>query len=64
MRKFALILPLSAMLAACGAIPQASKPVRQATSQSTTQFTPRPETRVCLSSLSATRAAFTPLPDQ
>ncbi len=64
MRKFALILPLSAMLAACGAIPQASTPVRQATSQSTTQFTPRPETRVCLSSLSATRAAFTPLPDQ
>ena len=64
MRKFALILPLSALLAACGAIPQASKPVRQATSQSATQFTPRPDTRACLSSLSATRAAFTPLPDQ
>ncbi len=64
MRKFALILPLSALLAACGAIPQASKPVRQAVSQSTTQFTPRPETRACLSSLSAARAAFTPLPDQ
>lgn len=64
MRKFALILPLSVLLAACGAIPQASKPVRQATSQSATQFIPRPETRACLSSLSATRAAFTPLPDQ
>ena len=64
MRKFALILPLSALLAACGAIPQASKPVRQATSQSTMQVMPRPETRACLSSLSASRAAFTPLPDQ
>ena len=64
MRKFALILTLSAVLAACGAIPQASKPIRQATSQSTAQFTPRAETRACLSSLSAARAAFTPLPDQ
>lgn len=64
MRKFALILPLSALLAACGAIPQASKPVRQATSQSTMHVTPRPEMRACLSNLSASRAAFTPLPDQ
>lgn len=64
MRKLLLILPLSALLAACGAIPQASKPTRQAVSQSTVQVTPRPEMRACLSSLSAARAAFTPLPDQ
>ena len=64
MRKLLLILPLSALLAACGAIPQASKPARQAVSQSTVQVTPRPEMRACLSSLSAARAAFTPLPDQ
>lgn len=64
MRKLLLILPLSALLAACGAIPQASKPARQAVSQLTVQVTPRPEMRACLSSLSAARAAFTPLPDQ
>lgn len=64
MRKFALILPLSVMLAACGAIPQASKPVRQAASQPAAQVIPRAEMRACLSSLSTARASFTPLPDQ
>ncbi|MDP3908724.1 extensin family protein [Novosphingobium sp.] len=55
---------MAALLSACGAIPQASAPARKAVSQSTTQFTPRPEARACLSNLSATRASFTPLPDQ
>ncbi len=56
------MLPLVALLAACGPmIPQAS---RQSVRQSTATFTPRPEARQCLAGLGATRASFTPLPDQ
>jgi hypothetical protein len=44
--------------------PQASAPERQTIHQSTTGFTPRPEARECLANLGATRANFTPLPDQ
>jgi hypothetical protein len=50
------------MLGGCMDIPQAPK--RQPIRQSTQSFTPRPEARQCLASLGATRASFTPLPDQ
>jgi hypothetical protein len=45
-------------------LPQASAPRRQTIRQSTTSFTPRPEARQCLADLGATRANFTPLPNQ
>lgn len=64
MRKLALILPMLAVLSACGAIPEAAAPQRQAVGRSAQQFTPRPETRACLATLGAARASFTPLPDQ
>ena len=59
-----MILPAMAMVAACGAIPQASRETRSPVQRSTMVFTPRPEARQCLSELSSTKAAFTPLPDQ
>lgn len=59
-----LLLPALLMLAGCGAIPQADAPGRAAIRQSTAIFTPRPETRQCLAELGASRAAFTPIPDQ
>lgn len=62
MRKGLIILPLMGFLAACNAIPQA--PDRAPVKRSTAAFTPRPEVRQCLASLGATRASFTPLPDQ
>ncbi len=58
------LLPLVALLSACNAIPQAADPGRTAVKRSTAIFTPRAETRQCLAQLGATRAAFTPLPDQ
>lgn len=62
MRRLLAMLPLLALLGACTAIPDG--PRRQPIRQSTTSFTPRPEARQCLSQLGATRASFTPLPDQ
>jgi len=62
MRGPLFLLLLSASLSACNAIPQA--PTRQAMRQSTAAFTPQPQSRACLAELGATRAAFTPLPDQ
>lgn len=62
MRKTLALLPILALLGACGAIPEGSK--RQALRQSAQVFSPAPETRQCLSQLSTTRASFTPLPDQ
>lgn len=64
MRRALLLLPLLAALAGCMDIPQAPAPKRQAVRQSTANFTPRPEARQCLAGLGATRASFTPLPDQ
>ncbi|MBS0480911.1 MAG: extensin family protein [Proteobacteria bacterium] len=64
MIKRLALLPLVAVLAACNAIPQAEAPRRTAVRQSTAVLTPRPEARQCLASLGATRANFTPLPDQ
>jgi len=62
MKRLSVLLPLMASLSACIDIPQASK--RQPMRQSTTSFTPRPESRQCLAELGATHANFTPLPDQ
>ena len=62
MRRTSPILPLMAMLSACvgGSHDRREAPMRQ----STATFTPRPETRQCLASLGASKANFTPLPDQ
>jgi hypothetical protein len=62
MRRTLLILPLMALLSACIGAPHDRRdaPIRQ----STATFTPRPETRQCLATLGATKANFTPLPDQ
>lgn len=59
-----IILPTMALLAACGAVPQASGSTHGPVQRSTQVFTPRPEARMCLSQLSSAKAAFTPLPDQ
>jgi hypothetical protein len=64
MRRALLLLPLLAALAGCMDVPSAPAPKRQVIRQSTTSFTPRPEARQCLANLGATRANFTPLPDQ
>ena len=62
MKRLPLLIAMAATLAGCGAIPDAPK--RQPLRQSTAAFTPRPDARQCLSGLGATRARFTPLPDQ
>lgn len=66
MRRLITVLPLFALLAGCSAIPDAPhrQSVRKPIRQSTATFTPRPEARQCLAQLGATRASFTPLPDQ
>ncbi len=62
MRRIFALLPLVAALSACIDIPAGRKqePLRQ----STAIFSPRAEARQCLASLGASRANFTPLPDQ
>lgn len=62
MRRTLLILPLMAILSACIGAPQDRRaaPVRQTSAA----LTPRPEARQCLASLGASKANFTPLPDQ
>ncbi len=62
MRRLLAILPLLATLGACTDSSQATR--RQSVQQSTTLFSPRPESRQCLAELGATRANFTPLPDE
>ncbi len=62
MRRIFVLLLLVAALGACVDIPQGRK--EQPMRQSTTSFTPRPEARACLANLGATRANFSPLPDQ
>lgn len=65
MRKGLILLPLLALTAACGAIPQAQAPQRAAVSRpAAVTMAARPENRLCLSQLGASRASFTPLPDQ
>jgi hypothetical protein len=62
MRRTFYILPLMALLSACigGSHDRREAPVRH----SAATFTPRAETRQCLASLGASKASFTPLPDQ
>ncbi len=64
MRYRAAFLASLALLTGCNAVPQARAPKQSTVARSTQTFTPRPEARQCLSSLGASRAAFTPLPDQ
>jgi len=61
--RAALLVPL-ALLGACSAVPQARSSQYGTVGRSNQTFTPRPEARQCLAGLGATRAAFTPLPDQ
>jgi hypothetical protein len=63
MRWMTTLLPLAAMLGGCVEIPK-GRDSHQTVSRSTAVFTPRPEARMCLADLGATRASFTPLPDQ
>jgi hypothetical protein len=62
MRKHLAILFLGLSLSGCIGAPQDQRaaPTRQATGA----LTPRPEARQCLASLGASKANFTPLPDQ
>jgi hypothetical protein len=62
MGRVRYILPLLALLGACGSIPQShvAQPVRQ----STAVFSPMPEARACLADLGRADAAFSPLPDR
>lgn len=62
MRRVLTLLPIVACLSACIDIPQAPK--RESVRSSTRTFSPRPETRQCLSQLGVSRASFTPLPDR
>jgi hypothetical protein len=64
MRRLVVILSLTIALGGCLGIPQSSAPKRQTVGRSATTFTPPPEARQCLANLGATRASFTPLPDQ
>src|SRR5262245_50094502 len=64
MRRALLLFPLLAALGGCTDIPSAPAPKRQAMGQSPTGLTLRPEARQCMANLGATRANFTPLPDQ
>lgn len=63
MRWIAVLLPLAAMLGGCVEIPK-SRDSRHNVARSTATFTPRPEARMCLAELGATRASFTPEPDR
>ena len=62
MRKAALLLPLMALLSACGAIPQSRQ--HQSLAQSTQSFSPAPDEGQCLATLGQKQAAFTPLRDE
>lgn len=62
MGRSIILLPLLALLAACGVVPEGrqQEPLRR----STLVFSPRPEARQCLAGLGRANASFTPLPDQ
>lgn len=57
-----VLLPMMALLGGCIEMPVAEK--RAPVKRSTAVVTPRPETRQCLASLGASRANYTPVPDQ
>jgi hypothetical protein len=62
MRRTFTLLPILALLSGCIEMPIAAK--REPVKRSTAVVTPRPEARQCLASLGASRAGYTPLPDQ
>jgi hypothetical protein len=62
MRRTITLLPILALLSGCIEMPIAAK--REPVKRSTAVVTPRPEARQCLASLGASRAGYTPLPDQ
>lgn len=62
MRWVLALLPLMATLAACA--DNRPAPRRQSVQRSAGHIPSGPEARQCLSNLGATRASFTPLPDQ
>lgn len=62
MRRTIALMPLLALISACGAVPDA--PRKQPLQRSTQVFSPRPEARACLADLGRAKANFTPLPDQ
>jgi hypothetical protein len=68
MRRLLSLLPLLALLGGCLDLPQAPAPKRQVLRQPQRPagpgFAPRQEARQCLTTLGASRANFTPLPDQ
>lgn len=65
MRGLLILLPITALLGACGVLPQGRAPQQQAGIKRSAQvITPRPEARVCLADLGARQAAFSPLPDK
>jgi hypothetical protein len=57
-----VLFPLTALLGACGMVPDA--PQRQPLQRPVQAFSPRPEAGRCLAWLGRTNASFTPLPDQ
>jgi len=59
MRKAALILPLMALIASCGAVPQSHQ--HHSLAQSTQSFSP--SEGQCLATLGQSHAGFQPLPD-
>lgn len=65
MRGLLILLPITALLGACGVLPQGHAPQQQAGIKRSAQvITPRPEARACFADLGARQAAFTPLPDK
>lgn len=65
MTRLLFLAALSTALSACGAMVPAGEPPRQASvSRSPALLPVRPEARQCLANLGASKAAFTPLPDQ
>lgn len=62
MRATFVMLPILALLSACGSVPDGGR--RDSLRSSTQVFTPSPETRQCMSDLGAARARFTPVPDR
>lgn len=65
MTRLLFLAVLSTALSACGGMVLGGEPPRQASvSRSPALMPVRPEARQCLANLGASKAAFTPLPDQ
>lgn len=65
MLRALVLLPMLAVLAACGAIPQTREPAQpQVRAAGSTGISAAPGTRQCLANLGKTGSRFTPLPDK